>query len=334
MRLPGEVADRAGHAQLGQEQRLQVQPRFGGALGGPRFAVPRLAHDFSALPLMLHRILHDAAVDPGQGDGSLDDLRLGKADVALVAERLQHVLERSPRPQRRGAVDAQPLRQLVGALEADAPDVGGQAIRVFAHQLHGPLAVGAVDARRPGRADAVRLQEQHDAAHRLLLAPAFPDPLDALRTDPLDLAQERRAFVDDRQRALAEGFDDLAGIVLADPLDQAGREVLLDPLGRVRRRGAELVGLELQAVVAVLHPGARRLDVFPGHGGGQIADHGDQVAAAVGLDAQHGKAGVGVVKGDALDQAAQRLAHRAIVTDGVRPTGGQQRTGKVLECPL
>ena len=56
------------------------------------------------------------------------------------------------------------------------------------------------------------------------------------------------------QRALAEDLDDLAGVVRADALDQAGAEVLLDALpvcGGVVRR---LVGLELHAVVAVLDP--------------------------------------------------------------------------------
>ena len=61
-----------------------------------------------------------------------------------------------------------------------------------------------------GGADTVGLQEDHDAADRFLFAPAFADPLDALRADALDLAQERGAFVDDGQGALAEGLDDLA----------------------------------------------------------------------------------------------------------------------------
>src|SRR5262249_6913066 len=154
--------------------------------------------------------------------------------------------------------------ELVGALEADAPDVGGQAIRVGPHQVDGLVAVCLVDADGPGGADAVRLEEDHNGPHRLLLLPALADALDAARADALDLLEERRAVVDDLQGALAEDLDDLAGEVRADALDEPGAEVLLDAGCRVRRGGAEAVRLELQAVVAVLGPGAGSLEVLAG----------------------------------------------------------------------
>ena len=56
----------------------------------------------------------------------------------------------------------------------------GQPVRVGAHQVDGLVAVGLVDAHGPRGADAVRLQEDHDAAHGLLLLPALADALDAL----------------------------------------------------------------------------------------------------------------------------------------------------------
>ena len=66
--------------------------------------------------------------------------------------------------------------------------------------------------------------------------PALADALNAARADALDLLEEGRALVDDRQGALAEDLDDLAGEMRADALDEAGAEVLLDALERVRRR--------------------------------------------------------------------------------------------------
>src|SRR5262249_29524111 len=155
------------------------------------------------------------------------------------------------------------------------------------HQLDGLLAVGLVDAHGPGGADAVRLQEDEDVAHRLLLAPALADALHAAGADSLDLLQKGGALVDDLQGARAEDLDDLAGEVRADALDEAGAEVAGDALGGVRRRGAQLVGPELQAVVAVLRPGARGLDVLAGHGTGQVTDHRHQAAAAGRLHAQY-----------------------------------------------
>src|SRR5439155_23840847 len=96
------------------------------------------------------------------------------------------------------------------------------------------------------------------------------------RPDPLDLAEERRALVDDAQRSLAKGFHDPSGEVRADPLDQPGAQIALDALDGVRRRGAELVRLELQTVVPVLRPVVGRLDVLAGDRAGEVADDRDQ----------------------------------------------------------
>src|SRR4051794_12042290 len=110
--------------------------------------------------------------------------------MALLAELLKHVAQGGAGPKRRGAVDAETLGELVGGVEADAPDIAGQPVGVVAHQVDGLLAVLLVDAHGPRGADAVRLQEDHDLAHGLLFAPAFADLLDAARADSLDLLEE------------------------------------------------------------------------------------------------------------------------------------------------
>src|SRR5262249_29520617 len=157
--------------------------------------------------------------------------------------------------------DAQAAGQLVRGLEADAPDVGGQAIGVGPHQFHGLVAVGLVDAHGPRGADAVRLEEDHDATDGLLLLPALADALQSARAEPRDLLKEGRDFVDDLQRALAKNGNDFAGEMWADALDQSRAEVLLNALNAVRRRAAQRFGLELLTVLAVLHPAAACLDV-------------------------------------------------------------------------
>ena len=224
--------------------------------------------------------------------------------MALAAQLLKDVANRGPSPQRRGAVDAEPFGQFVGGLEADAPDVGGQAIGIFLHQLDGLVAVGLVDADGPGGADAVRLQEHHDAADGFLLLPAFADALDAARADALDLLQKRRAFVDDVEGAFAEDLDDLAGEVRADALDQTGAEILFDALHGVRRRGAQRrSALNCRPWSRSCAHSPVACEVFAGDDGRQVADDGDQPALSLDLDAQHGKAGVRVVKGDPFDDA-------------------------------
>ena len=144
-----------------------------------------------------------------------------------------------------------------------------------------------------------------------------PMPLTSLRNDGLSSMT---------QGALAEDLDDLAGEVRADALDQAGAEVFLDALDGVRRRAAQLVGLELLAVVAVLHPVAGRLDVLAGDGAGQVADDGDEAAPAARPGRAARRSPFGVVKGDALDDAGQVLGHDDYCTanlpqNGCRPAG-------------
>src|SRR5947209_1492138 len=128
-------------------------------------------------------------------------------------------------------------------------------VQILLHPFDGPVAIGLVDPDSPGRADAMRLQEEHDSAHRLLLLPALPDALNPARAEPLHLLQEGRTLVDDSQRLVAKDSDDLAREVRPNPLDQSGTEVTLDRLGRLWRRGFDLLGLELQTVFAVMDPG-------------------------------------------------------------------------------
>src|SRR5262249_9378876 len=145
--------------------------------------------------------------------------------------------------------------------------------------------------------------------HRLLLAPAFADAGDARRADALDLLEERRALVDHLQGALAEHLDDLLRVLRADALDQARGEVLLDALGRGRRHGGDLVGLELLAVLRIEDPVAARLDDLAGGDGDDLADDRDDAALAARDDAQHGEAGLGAVVGDALDGGGEGVCH-------------------------
>ena len=68
---------------------------------------------------------------------------------------------------------------------------------------------------------------------------------------------------------LAEGADQLFREVRTDALDHAGAEVLLDALQGAGRDDPQMLGLELKAVLAVVGPGPRALDVFPGCDGGR-----------------------------------------------------------------
>ena len=139
-------------------------------------------------------------------------------------------------PHHGGLLDAQLHGDGVGRLETDAADVARQAIWVFGHDLDGVRAVGLEDPHRPRRADAVALQEDHDLPHRLLLGPGSGDAAGSYRPDTRDFPQTIRRRLDDVEYLLAESAHELLRINRPHAPDHAGREVLLDPVGRGRGR--------------------------------------------------------------------------------------------------
>ena len=78
----------------------------------------------------------------------------------------------------------------------------------------------------------------------------------AARTGPMpvDLAQPVRRHLDHVEHLLTEGAQELLGVGRADAPDHAGREVLLDAVGRGRRRCAQEPRLELLAMCPIVDP--------------------------------------------------------------------------------
>ena len=87
-----------------------------------------------------------------------------------------------------------------------------------------------------------------------------------------------------------------------DALDQPRGKIALDALARGWWRHLQEMCTELRPVLAMLLPMAARLDVLAGMNLGRAAKHGDEIALAAHLDAQHAKAGLATMKGDALDE--------------------------------
>ena len=89
------------------------------------------------------------------------------------------------------------------------------------------------------------------------------------------------------------------------------REILLDALDRGRRRGTQKPRLELLAVGAIVDPFAGGGDPFAGGDRRGMADDGHQIAVAARLDPQNAEAVLGVVEGDAFDQAGEHFLYRS-----------------------
>src|SRR6266702_146340 len=95
----------------------------------------------------------------------------------------QRIGNTSADPHHGGRFDAELHRNGVGGLEADAPDIARQAIRVLAHDLDGVGTIGLENPYRSRRADTVAVEEDHDFPHRLLLGPGGKDAGSANRPD-------------------------------------------------------------------------------------------------------------------------------------------------------
>ena len=105
------------------------------------------------------------------------------------------------------------------------------------------------------------------------------------RSDAVDLAQPVRRCLDDVEHLVAEGAHELLGVDRANTADHAGREVLLDAVGRIGERGTEKSRLELLAVGAVVDPFARGGDPLTGRNGCGMADNGHNVTMPARLGA-------------------------------------------------
>ena len=296
----GDAADRSGQPGLGPVQRSQIQPVF---------ALDELADDRLLLDGGADRLFHNQLVDFDQPGGVFDHAGLGISAMALAGQFLQRVLDGGPGPIGTVAVDAQPGGQLVGRLEADAPDVVGELVRVLLDLGDRLLAVGAVDADGPAGADAVLGQEEHDLADFLLLFPALPDPLHFPPPDAPDVLQEVGGRVEDFQRPFLVDADNLGRQLRADAADCPGGQIPLDARGRSRVRGPDLVGLELLAVGAIDHPLAGPFQVLAGRDRGGAAHDRHQFRAALDRDLEHGEAALRIVVGNPLDYAFEGFGH-------------------------
>ena len=174
--------------------------------------------------------------------------------MPLVHGLGQRIGNPSANPDHRRFLDTELHGDGVGGLEADAPDIARQPIRVLGHDLDGVGTIGLENPHCPRRADTVAVQENHDFPHRLLLGPGSENAGSANRPDPVNLAQPVRCCLDDVEYLLAKGAHELLCVNRANTPDHAGREVLLDAVGRGRGRCAQKARFELLAVGAVVDP--------------------------------------------------------------------------------
>jgi len=304
------------------------QPLGDGLLGpvqaGEEDAAPvrnGVGHHRAVLQLQLQRRYDQTGRHLDQRRRELDEFVLGQATVALVHRLGEPVRDARADADHGVLVDADLHRDLVGCPETDAADVAREPVRVLADDLHRIGTVGLEDPHRPGGANPVRVQEQHDLAHHLLFGPAGDDAGRALGADAAHLAQPIGLLLDYVEHLLAEAFGQPLGVDWPDAADHAGAEILLDALQRRGRAGLEEWGPELQPVLAVVGPAADGLHELAGRDQGGMAHHRHEVPLAARLDPQHAETVVGIVERDPLNQAGE------VFCAGLMITGGENRHG-------
>lgn len=230
--------------------------------------------------------------------------------MSLVHRLRQCIGNAGAHPDHRRLLDAQLHGDCVGSLEANAANVPRQAVGVFRHDLNSVGAVGLIDSHGASRADTMAVQEDHDLPHDLLLGPRIRDSAGADRANARDFPQARRFGLDRVEDLFAEGADQLLRVDRTDAPDHAGAKIFFDAIDRGRRRGLQELRPELLPVGAVVDPVARRGDPFAGGNHGGVADCGDKVSVTACFYSQDAEAVLGVVIGDALNEARQYLLGR------------------------
>ncbi len=144
---------------------------------------------------------------------------------------------------------------------------------------------------------------------RTTFCSAQPAAMRSARFGPMPSTSRRRSglLLDDVEHRLTEGLHQALGIGRADAADHAGAEIAFDALERRGRGHLEEGGAELQAVRAIVGPGAGGLDELAGRDHGSVPGDRDEVALPTGLQAQDAEAVVRVVEGHAFDEASEVL---------------------------
>jgi hypothetical protein len=144
---------------------------------------------------------------------------------------------------------------------------------------------------------------------RMTFWSAQPEVIFLARTSPIPGISRSRSgdcSMTSKHRR-AEGLHQFAGIDRADPLDHARAEVAFDARQGGRRGNLDEHGAELPTMLAIGDPVPGSGSVFTRGNDGSVADQGDQFPLTLHLQAQHTKAVLRVVEGDAFNEASETV---------------------------
>jgi hypothetical protein len=222
----------------------------------------------------------------GQPGNSLD----WQCAVPLIRRRLERERDTSPDALRGSLFHPELGRDGIRRPEADATHVLGQSVRVLGHDLNGLIAVGLEDAYCSRRADPVRVKENHDLPHRLLLSPARHNARGTHGPNAGHLGQALWGGLNDLQGVHAKDSDDALGHGWPDTAHLARGKILLDALCPGRRGSLQNFSLELEPMRAVANPQPAGRDPLSGRDRRRMANDRHKVTLATRVDFQDSEA--------------------------------------------
>ena len=229
------------------------------------------------LAFELNRLLDDGHRDFQERDRRLQEFLMMDGTVAIVGKLLQHMTDACLGTDHRVPGYAQPLGQAIRRLEANAVDIEGQTIRILPDPDNGLVPIGLVNADRTGRANAMRVQKDHNLADDFLGFPRFNHPLFAFGTNPVKLGQPFGGLLNDVKDVFLEGLDQLFGKVWSNTFDHPRAEILFHAFEGTGRDDAQGLRLELQAMRPIVDPDALALNILARGDGRCRADDRDQI---------------------------------------------------------
>ena len=183
----------------------------------------------------------------------------------------------------------------VGGQKAHALHILHQAVGVLLDYLARALAVHLADLHRHAGRYAVGLQKDHGLPGGVLLAEAVADLLGALYADARHLAEAVRLLAEDIHGFQPELLHNQPRGGRAYAANKARCQIPLDAKQGGGRQHLAAGGLELPAVLRMLHPLSLEHRLLARGHLGHHAHHGDVFAP--GAHGQHGVTVFGVAKG-------------------------------------
>ena len=150
------------------------------------------------------------------------------------------------------------------------------------------------------------LEEDHHVADRALLLPCGHERIGTRAAEAVHLTKTVGLLVEDLQGIEAEFLDDALRGDLADALDEAGAEILLDPCERRRHELGHARRAQLLTVVAIDLDLSTRADARTDRDLREHAHHGESVAPTRHEHLHDTEAVLTIFERDPLDLAFDR----------------------------